>query len=147
MSQDCEFPDKIVSNEEIDEILRTYRTVAVVGISDKANRPSFEVAHYLKENGFRIIPVNPRLKEVLGEKAYKTLKDIPDPVDIVDIFRRPEAIPPVVDDAIEIGARVVWMQLGLANNEAAHKAEENGLVAVQNRCIKIEHARYLKSKR
>lgn len=146
MTEECEFPDKIVSDEEVDEILEKSRTVAVVGISNKEDRPSFQVAKYLKEHGYKIIPVNPRLEEILGEKAYRSLKDIPEPIDVVDIFRRPEAIPPVVDEAIDAGAKVVWMQLGLAHNESACRAEEKGLKAVQNKCMKIEHSRWTKSK-
>jgi predicted CoA-binding protein len=105
------------------------------------------VAKYLKENYYIIVPVNPGQKEILGEKCYSNLKAIPFPIDLVDIFRKPEAIPPVVEDAIEIGAKVVWMQLGLAHNQAADKARKAGLQVVMNKCIKIEHINVLKQHR
>jgi predicted CoA-binding protein len=98
----------------------------------------------MKENDYRIVPVNPGQKEILGEKCYPNLKAIPFPVDIVDIFRRPDAVPPIVDDAVEIGARVVWMQIGIVHNEAAEKAREAGLEVVMDKCIKVEHFRMIK---
>ena len=125
--------------EEISEILKNYRTIAVVGLSPKEDRPSYQVAKYLKEHGYRIVPVNPGQKEILGETCYKTLKDIPFPVEVVDIFRNVEAIPAIVDEAIEKGAKVVWMQLGLAEPVSAQKAREAGLQVVMDRCMKIEH--------
>ena len=103
----------------IEKILTGSKTVAIVGISDKQERPSHKVAKYLKEQGYRIIPVNPRLDEVLGEKCYSSLEDIPQKVDVVDIFRRPEDIQPIVDSAIKIGARAIWMQEGITNEGAA----------------------------
>nr|HID60002.1 CoA-binding protein [Desulfobacterales bacterium] len=132
------------TSREIKAILEKHKTVAIVGLSPKPQRDSHRVAKYLKENGYRIVPVNPGQKEILGEKCYPNLKAIPFPIEIVDIFRKPEAIPPIVDDAIELGARVVWMQLGLAHNQAADKARNAGLKVVMNRCIKIEHANMLK---
>ena len=122
-------------------ILHDYRTVAVVGLSANWHRPSNFAAKYLKEHGYRVIPVNPTYAEVLGERCYPDLKSIPDQVDVVDIFRRPDDVPPVVDEAVTIGAKVVWMQLGVINQEAAETARRAGLEVVMDRCMKIEHAR------
>ena len=122
-------------------ILNDYKTIAVVGLSDKWNRPSYFAAKYLQEHGYRIIPVNPGHKEILGEKCYASLLDIPEKVEVVDIFRKAEDVPPIVEDAIKIGAKVVWMQLGIINEEAAKRAREAGLEVVMNRCMKIEHGR------
>lgn len=127
--------------EEIEGILKEGRTVAVVGLSPKPDRPSYVVARYLQAQGYRIIPVNPNTQEILGEKAYPTLLSIPEKVDIVDIFRRPEEVPPVVEEAIKIGARVVWMQEGIVNEAAAQRAKEAGLKVVMDRCLKKEHQR------
>lgn len=113
--------------------------VAVVGLSDKPDRPSYRVAQYLKEHGYRIVPVNPVRQEILGEKCYATLRDIPFPVEIVDIFRQVDAIPKIVDDAIAVGAKVVWMQQGLEEPGSALKAKQAGLQVVMDRCMKIEH--------
>ncbi len=123
------------------EILRVSRTVAVVGLSDKPERPSYDVAGYLAAHGYVIIPVNPMIKEWKGIKAYPSLSDIPMKVDVVDIFRKSEDVPPVVDEAIRIGAKAVWMQLGRVNEEAAEKARKAGLSVVMDRCMKIEHAK------
>lgn len=125
--------------DTITRILNQYRTIAVVGLSDKPDRPSYDVASYLQRMGYRIIPVNPSLKTVLGEKAYPDLTSIPEPVDVVDIFRRSEDIGPVVDEAIKIGAKAVWIQLGITNDQAALAARDAGLDVVMDRCIKIEH--------
>jgi len=127
--------------EEIEGILKEGRTVAVVGLSPKPDRPSYVVARYLQAQGYRIIPVNPNAQEILGEKAYPTVLSIPEKVDIVDIFRRPEEVPPVVEEAIKIGARVVWMQEGIVNEAAAQRAKEAGLKVVMDRCLKKEHQR------
>jgi predicted CoA-binding protein len=143
----CEIPEDNLSSEEIMAILKKYKTVAVVGLSPKPQRDSHKVAKYLQENSYMVVPVNPGQKEILGEKCYPNLKSIPFPIDLVDIFRKPEAIPPVVEDAIEIGAKVVWMQLGLAHNQAADKARKAGLQVVMNKCIKIEHINVLKQHR
>jgi predicted CoA-binding protein len=129
------------SIDMIKRILREYKTIAVVGLSAKWNRPSHFAAKYMKEHGYKIIPVNPGYDEILGEKCYPSLFDIPEPVDIVDIFRRSEDVPPIVEDAINIGAKVVWMQLTVINEEAASRAREAGLEVVMNRCVKIEHGR------
>jgi len=138
-NQSCEFPESNPPDDEIRGILENSKTVAVVGLSDKPERDSYRVAAYLKEHGYTVIPVNPAQTEILGEKSYPDLASIPAPVDIVDIFRNIEAVPGIVDEAIGIRAKVVWMQLGLAHNESARKAAASGLVAVQSRCIKIEH--------
>ena len=121
------------------EILRTARTIAVVGLSGRRFRPSYGVSEYMQSAGYRIIPVNPNESEVLGEKAYAALDEITEPVDIVDIFRRPEFVPEIVDAAIRIGAKVIWMQEGVEHPDAARKAEDAGLTVVMDRCILKEH--------
>lgn len=127
-------------------LLESAKTIALVGLSDKPDRPSYDVASYLLDNGYTIIPVNPNISEWNGIKAYQSLSEIPKEVkvDIVDIFRRSEHVPPIVDEAINIGAKVVWMQLGVINEEAAEKARKAGLEVVMDRCMKIEHARLRK---
>jgi predicted CoA-binding protein len=127
--------------ERMPHILNHCRTIAVVGLSPKPHRASFDVARYMQANGYRIIPVNPNAAEVLGEKAYSTLLEAAkhEKIDLVNCFRNSEDIPPVVDDAIAIGAKAVWMQLGISNAEAAAKAEAAGLLVVQDHCIKIDH--------
>jgi predicted CoA-binding protein len=125
---------------EVTAILKNYRVVAVVGLSSDPGRASYQVAQYLQNHGYRIIPVNPGCQEVLGEKCYPGLKEIPFPVEVVDIFRKVEAIPGIVDEAIAVGAAAVWMQLGLEEVQAARKAREAGLKVVMNRCMKVEHA-------
>jgi predicted CoA-binding protein len=124
-------------------ILARSRTLAVVGLSAQWYRPSYFAAKYMQDHGYRIIPVNPRYAEVLGERCYPDLRSIPEAVDIVDCFRRAAEIPPIADDAIAIGAKVLWMQLGIVNEEAARHAVAAGLEVVMNRCVKIEHARIL----
>lgn len=127
------------SAEEITKILDGYQVVAVVGLSAKPDRPSYQVAQYLQEHGYRIIPVNPGCQEILGEKCYPSLKDIPFPVEVVDIFRKVDAIPGIVDDAIAVGAKAVWMQQGLEEPVSGGKARQAGLAVVMDRCMKIEH--------
>lgn len=122
-------------------ILNDYKRVAVVGLSADWSRPSNFAAKYLLDHGFEVYPVNPKYDEILGQKCYPDLKSIPGPVDIVDLFQKTERVPPFVDQAIEIGARVVWMQLGIVNEEAAQKARDAGLEVVMDRCMKIEYAR------
>ena len=124
---------------ELRQILTESKTVAVVGISDKTDRDNHTVPAYLKEHGYRIIPVNPKLDSVLGEKAYPDLKSVPEPVDVVDIFRRSEFVPDIVEDAIAIGAKTVWMQVGVVNEEAAARAQEAGLNAVMDMCMRATH--------
>jgi predicted CoA-binding protein len=122
-------------------ILRTSRTIAVVGLSANWYRPSYFAAKYMQEHGYRVIPVNPMYPEVLGEKCYKSVRDIPEKVDIVDCFRKSEEIPALAGEAVAIGAKVLWMQLGVQSAEARRIAEAAGLEVVENRCVKIEHAR------
>jgi len=124
--------------EEISAILKDYRTIAMVGLSNDPSRPSYQVAQYLQQHGYRIIPVNPGCQEVLGERCYPSLKEIPVPVEVVDIFRKVEAIPAIVQEAMAVGARVVWMQLGLEEPDSALRARQAGLQVVMNRCLKIE---------
>jgi uncharacterized protein len=125
----------------IPELLKTSRTIAVVGLSSKRFRPSHGVAEYMQRNGYRIIPVNPFEQTVLGEKCYPDLQSIPDPVDIVDIFRRPEFVPEIVEAAITIGARAIWMQEGVVHEDAATRARAAGLEVVMDRCILKDHRR------
>ncbi len=125
--------------DPITELLKTSRTIAVVGLSSNRSRPSYGVAEYLQSVGYRIIPVNPNESEVLGEKSYPGLEAIPEKVEIVDIFRRPEAVPEVVESAIRIGAKAVWMQEGVMHPEAAERARQAGLAVVMDRCIFREH--------
>ena len=122
-------------------ILKDNRTIAVVGLSANWYRPSYFAAKYMQEHGYRVIPVNPQYDSVLGEKCYKALADIPEKVDVVDCFRRGEEIPALAREAIAIGAKVLWMQLGVANAEARRLAEAAGLEVVEDRCMKIEHGR------
>jgi len=123
------------------DILSTAKTIAVVGLSSDPMKPSYEVSEYMQRQGYRIIPVNPKESEVLGEKAYAKLEEIPEPVDLVNVFRRPAQTPDVVRAAIAIGAKSVWLQLGIANEEARAIAERAGLPFVQDRCLLIEHRR------
>jgi predicted CoA-binding protein len=127
--------------KRISEILHTARTIAVIGLSGKRYRPSYGVAEYLKRAGYRIIPVNPEESEVLGEKSYPDLDSIPEPVDVVDIFRRSEFVPEIVEAAIRKGAKVVWMQEGVIHEEAARRAEEAGVTVIMDRCILKDHRR------
>jgi len=122
-------------------LLRASRTIAVVGLSNKRARPSYGVSEYMQNAGYRIIPVNPVEKEVLGEKAYATLEEIPEPVDIVDVFRRAEFVPEIVDSAIRMGAKAIWLQEGVVHEEAARRGREAGLIVVMDRCILKEHRR------
>jgi predicted CoA-binding protein len=128
-------------SELIDRILSEAKTVAVVGISDKPERPSNTVARYLQGRGYRIIPVNPLLTEVLGEKAYKSLSDIPAKVDLVDVFRKSEDVPPIAEEAIRIGARFFWMQEGVVSENARDRLERAGIPVVMDLCIKKELAK------
>jgi hypothetical protein len=128
---------------EMRDVLGRARTIAVVGLSDKPDRDSHQVAQYLQQHGYRIVPVNPTLTEVLGEKAYPSVSAIPAdvPIDIVDVFRRSDQVAPIVDEAIARGVKVVWMQLGVENAEAARKAREAGMTVVENLCIMVQHRR------
>ena len=127
--------------EEIDEIINSARTVAMVGVSAKHESDSNMVGRYLLAHGYEIVPINPTAGEILDRKAYGSLRDLPEPPDVVQIFRKPEAVPPIVEDAIAIGAKVVWMQLEIVNEEAAARAREAGLKVVMDHCMKREHER------
>ena len=128
-------------DRELRALLGDAHTIAVVGLSSKPNRPSFGVAEYLQEHGYRIVPVNPKETEVLGERAYATLRDIPADisVDVVDVFRRAEDTPPIADEAAKVGARVLWLQSGISNEETAERAKAAELVVVMNKCIGATH--------
>ena len=128
----------------IPDLLKKSRVIAVVGLSSKQFRPSYGVAEYMQKEGYRIIPVNPHETEVLGEKAYARLEDVPEHIDIVDIFRRSEFVLPIVEDAIRLGASAVWMQEEVVHEEAAEKARAAGLAVVMDRCILKEHSRYFR---
>jgi predicted CoA-binding protein len=130
---------KIVNMNEIKKILGASISIAVVGLSPKENRPSNLVGRYLIDAGYTIIPVNPGHTEILGKKCYPSLTEINTQVDIVDIFRRSEDVLPIVEEAITIGAKIIWMQLGVVNHQAAARAEEAGLTVIMDRCIKIDH--------
>jgi predicted CoA-binding protein len=127
------------SADPILDILAKYKTIAVVGLSSNPARPSYGVTEYMQSAGYHIVPVNPNEREVLGEPSYASLDDVPQKIEIVDIFRRPEDVPPVVDAAIRTGAKVIWMQLGIANEAAARKAQTAGLTVVMDACILVEH--------
>jgi predicted CoA-binding protein len=127
--------------DSVDEILEKYKTLAVVGLSSQSTRPSFDVASYMQSHGYRIIPVNPNEVSVLGEKAYASLDDVPEPVEVVVIFRRSEYVPEVVEAAIRKQAKVIWMQEGVTHEVAAQRARAAGLTVVQDRCILKEHSR------
>jgi len=141
-----------LSQEEIKSILESYRTVAVVGLSGNPDKASYRVANYLQSVGYRIIPINPFVDEVLGEKSYKSLLDVPEAIEVVDIFRPAEAVPAIVEEAIQLKNRVgspkvVWMQLGIVNEEAARRAKEAGFTVVMDRCMMREHKRLQRGRR
>jgi hypothetical protein len=133
----------LMTDNELRGILESSKTIAVVGLSDKPDRDSYRVAEYLQGQGYRIIPVNPTVAAVLGERSYASVADIPEPVDVVDIFRKPDTVGPVVEEAIVAGAKVVWMQLGVINEPAAEAARAAGLLVVMDRCMKVEHRRLM----
>ena len=127
----------------IAELLRDSRVIAVVGLSNRRFRPSYGVSQYMQSVGYRIIPVNPNATEVLGEKAYARLEDVPEQVDIVNVFRRPEYVPDIVESAIRVGAKAIWLQEDVVHEEAAQRAREAGLAVVMDRCILKEHRRHI----
>ncbi|HUY99708.1 MAG TPA: CoA-binding protein [Thermomicrobiaceae bacterium] len=136
-------PARFQDEQTIREILRTSRTIAIVGLSSNVLRASNFVGFYLQRHGYRIVPVNPGEGEILGETSYPALTDIPFPVDVVDVFRRPDAVPDIARQAVRIGARVLWLQFGVISPEGAEIAERGGLTVVVDRCMKVEHARHL----
>ncbi|NJN19268.1 MAG: CoA-binding protein [Oscillochloris sp.] len=135
----------MLNENEIRDLLRTTKRIAVVGLSDNPSRDSYGVAGFLQRHGYEIMPVNPQLHgPVLGAQSYATLHDVPPPIDIVDIFRRSEFVPEIVEDAIAVGARAIWMQLGVIHPEAVRRASEAGLQVVIDRCIAIEYRRLMR---
>jgi len=133
----------ISSDADIRGLLANTRTIAVVGLSDNPAKASYYVSEYLQAKGYRIIPVNPAVSAVLGEKCYPSLRDIPEPVDLVDVFRRPDAVPEIVEDAIAVRANAVWLQEGVVHPVAAARAEAAGLKVVMDRCVLKEHERLI----
>jgi predicted CoA-binding protein len=127
----------------IQRVLHNSKTIAIVGLSDNELRASHFVGYYLKRHGYQVIPVNPRKTEILGQKCYPSLLDVPEPVDIVDVFRAPDALPGIARDAVAIHAGTLWCQFGVINEEGARIAEEGSLTVIMDRCLKVEHARYL----
>ena len=127
----------------IQRVLHTSKTIAVVGLSPNELRASYFVGYYLRRHGYRVIPVNPRESEILGQKCYPSLPDVPEPVDVVDVFRAPDALPGIARDAVAIGAKTLWCQFGVVNDEGARVAEDGGVTVIMDRCLKVEHARYL----
>jgi predicted CoA-binding protein len=143
-----------LNQDDMNEVLAKYRTVAVVGLSSDSSKPSYKVAEYLKNHGFRAVPVNPFVNEVLGEKSYKSLLEMPvevqKTIEVVDIFRRAEDVPPIVEQAVQLKKlhgvlRVIWMQLGIVNEQAAETARKAGLIVVMNKCMRLEHLRLFRS--
>ena len=131
------------SDNEMKQILLSTKTIASVGLSSNPQKESYGIVSYLKDQGYRIIPVNPTATEILGERAYPDLESIPDRIDVVQVFRKPEDVPPVVDSAIKVGAKVVWMQEGIVNKEAAQKARAAGLQVVMDACMRATHRRLI----
>ena len=127
----------------IQRVIHSAKTIAIVGLSNNHLRASYFVGFYLRRHGYRVIPVNPRESEILGETSYPSLSDIPEPVDVVDVFRAPDALPGIAREAVEIGAGALWCQFGVINEEGTRIAEEGGLTVIVDRCLKVEHARYI----
>lgn len=139
LPEKCELPAINAGSDEVGRLLKTSRTIVVVGLSPNPNRPSHRVALYLKSAGYKVIPVRPGCAEILGEKCYPSLDEVPGPVDVVDVFRKSEYVPPVAEAAVRKGAKALWLQEGVVHNEAAKRAASAGLVVVQDRCILKEH--------
>ena len=146
MDEVCEIPAFETTSEDIKHILNTVKTIAIVGLSPKEERDSNKVAKYLLKEGYKIIPVNPKYQEILGLKSYPNLSVIPEEIDVVDIFRKPSAVYEIVESAISKGAKVIWMQEGIVNNEAANKAKNVGLRVVMNKCMMKEHIKMTRQK-
>ena len=128
--------------QTIEKVLRTAKTIVTVGLSSDPEKPSHKVPAYLQEQGYRVIPVNPRLEQALGQKSYASVSEVPDAIDVVQIFRPSAEVGPIVDEAIAAGARVIWMQLGIADEAAAARARAAGLDVVMNQCMKVQHMRW-----
>jgi len=141
MKNKCEVPSFSPNSKEIERVLKNAKTIAVVGLSSNPEKDSYHVAEYLIKQGYEVIPVNPNQEEILGKKCYPSLLSIPEEIkiDIVDIFRKPEDVPPIVDDAIKRGVGAIWMQEGIVNNQAGKKAKEKGLFVVMGKCIMKTH--------
>jgi predicted CoA-binding protein len=127
----------------IQRVLHSAKTIAVVGLSNNPLRASYFVGYYLRRHGYQVIPVNPREAEILGQTSYASLRDVPEHVDVVNVFRAPDALPDIARDAVEIGAGAVWTQFGVINEEGAQIAEQGGTTVIMDRCLKVEHARYI----
>lgn len=136
-------PQRYQDPLEIQRVLNTARTIAIVGLSNNELRASYFVGYYLKRHGYRVIPVNPRVPEILGETSHPSLLDVPEPVDIVNVFRAPDALPEIAEQTAAIGAGALWTQFDVINVEGGRIAEEAGVTVVMDRCIKVEHARYI----
>ncbi len=135
------------NDQAMKDILLSTKTIASVGLSSNTEKESYWIASYLKEQGYHVIPVNPTATEIFGEKAYPDLESVPEKIDVVQVFRKPEDVPPVVEDAIKVGAKVVWMQEGIVNEEAAQKAREAGLQVVMDACMRATHRRLIGERR
>ncbi|CAA9231862.1 MAG: O-acetylhomoserine sulfhydrylase / O-succinylhomoserine sulfhydrylase [uncultured Chloroflexia bacterium] len=133
-----------MNDELMRAAFRNAKTIAVVGLSDKSHRASYRIAHYLQQQGYRIVPVNPNVEQVLGEQAYPDLASVPGTVDFVDIFRRSEYVGPIVDQAIAKGVQTIWMQMGVSDRIAAQRAEAAGITVVMNRCAMVDHGRLMR---
>lgn len=133
----------IMTAEEMKEMLTTMNTIAVVGLSSDPGRPSHQVAKYMQDHGYRVIPVNPNEEQILGEKCYPSLLNVPEQIDIVNVFRRSETVLPIAQEAVKAGAKALWLQMGIVNEQAAETARNGGLKVVMDRCIKVEHAKLL----
>lgn len=131
------------NDQMMKDILLSTKTIASVGLSSNTQKESYWIVSYLKDQGYRVIPINPTADEILGEKAYPDLESVPESIDVVQVFRRPEDVPPVVDSAIKVGAKVVWMQEGIVNEEAAQKARQAGLQVVMDACMRATHRRLI----
>jgi predicted CoA-binding protein len=136
-------PARYQNPSTIQRLLHTTKTIAIVGLSNNPLRASYFVGYYLKRHGYQVIPVNPREPEILGATSYPSLQDVPVPVDLVNVFRAPSALPQIAEDAVAIGAKAIWTQFGVINVDGARIAEEAGLTVVMDRCLKVEHARYV----
>ena len=136
-------PERYQDSLEIQRVLNTARTIAIVGLSNNELRASYFVGYYLKRHGYRVIPVNPGATEILGETSYATLLDVPEPVDIVNVFRAPDALPEIAEQTVRIGAGALWCQFGVINTEGGRIAEDGRVTVIMDRCIKVEHARYV----
>jgi len=136
-------PVRYQDSLEIQRVLNTAKTIAIVGLSNNELRASYFVGYYLKRHGYRVIPVNPRAKEILGEKSYPSLLDLEEPVDIVNVFRAPDALPEIAEQTVRIGAGAMWCQFGVINETGGRTAEDGGVSVIMDRCIKVEHARFV----